>query len=515
MLFEVRYSDLAGRIGKIKTPSGTFETPAFIPVIHPVSQSVEIDFLKKLGFEAVITNAYITLKKYGDLAREKGIHKIINFDGPVMTDSGGYQVLEYGSIEPEPSFIAQFENDIKSDICVPLDKPTGYGLRYDVAERYVNETLKNSQETLNLIKSNNNRNAVWVGPVQGAEHLDLVKRSAGQLDEMGYEMMALGSPVQLLEAYEFAILADMIAALKSKVPSKPVHLFGAGHPLTIPLAVALGCDTFDSASYMLYARDNRYMHPNGTSRLDKLSYLSCQCPICINMTIREFVDLEYKERTDKLAKHNLYILRGEVLSVKQAIMEGRLWEYVGQKARAHPKLMEAYKLFLNYKYLEDGTPIFKKKAIFFMETSDQYRPEASRIRRIFDSFSTNKKKIVLYPDTQVSPFYSSHEYHKLYKKFSDFQICAYNPFLGIIPAEISDIYPAAHKLIAKKKYNLHDAKDYPTFVSSFEKILTHDYFDEIIIIADEFMRGIIRETNMEHKNLKIIEYTDDVVEQIQ
>jgi 7-cyano-7-deazaguanine tRNA-ribosyltransferase len=515
LLFEVRYSDLAGRIGKIKTPSGTFETPAFIPVIHPVSQSVEIDFLKKLGFEAVITNAYITLKKYGDLAREKGIHKIINFDGPVMTDSGGYQVLEYGSIEPEPSFIAQFEDDIKSDICVPLDKPTGYGLRYDVAERYVNETLKNSQETLNLIKSNNNRNAVWVGPVQGAEHLDLVKRSAGQLDEMGYEMMALGSPVQLLEAYEFAILADMVAALKSKVPSKPVHLFGAGHPLTIPWAVALGCDTFDSASYMLYARDNRYMHPNGTSRLDKLSYLSCQCPICINMTIREFVDLEYKDRTDKLAKHNLYILRGEVLSVKQAIMEGRLWEYVGQKARAHPKLMEAYKLFLNYKYLEDGTPIFKKKAIFFMETSDQYRPEASRIRRIFDSFSTNKKKIILYPDTQVSPFYSSHEYHKLYKKFSDFQICAYNPFIGIIPAEISDIYPAAHNLIAKKKFNLHDAKDYPTFVGSFEKILTHDYFDEIIIIADEFMQGIIHETNIEHKNLKIIEYTDDVVEQIQ
>jgi 7-cyano-7-deazaguanine tRNA-ribosyltransferase len=514
LLFEVRYSDLAGRIGKIKTPSGTFETPAFIPVIHPVSQSVEIDFLKKLGFEAVITNAYITLRQYGDVAREKGIHKIINFDGPIMTDSGGYQVLEYGSIEPEPSYIAQFENDIKSDICVPLDKPTGYGLRYDVAERYVTETVKNSQETLNLIKSNNERNSVWVGPVQGAEHLDLVKRSAEQLDEMGYEMMALGSPVQLLEAYEFAILADMIAALKSKVMSKPVHLFGAGHPLTIPLAVALGCDTFDSASYVLYARDNRYMHANGTSRLDKLTYLSCQCPICINMTVSEFVDLEYKERTDKLAKHNLYILRGEVLSVKQAIMEGRLWEYVGQKARAHPKLMEAYKLFLNFKYLEDGTPIFKKKAIFFMETFDQYRPEASRIRNIFDSFRTNKKKMVLYPDTQVSPFYSSLEYHKLYKKFSDYQICAYNPFIGIIPAEISDIYPAAHNLISKKKFNSPNAKDYSTFVSSFEKLLSHDYLDEIIIIADEFMQRIVHETNTEYKNLKIIEYTDDVLEKI-
>lgn len=514
MLFEVRYSDLAGRIGKIRTPSGTFETPAFIPVIHPVSQSVEIDFLKKLGFEAVITNAYITLRQYGDLARKKGIHKIINFDGPIMTDSGGYQVLEYGSIEPEALYIAQFENDIKSDICIPLDKPTGYGLNYDVAERYVNETIKNSRETLNLVKKNKDRKSIWVGPVQGAEHLDLVKRSAGELDEMGYEMMALGSPVQLLESYEFAILANMIAALKSNVKSKPVHLFGAGHPLTIPLAVALGCDTFDSASYMLYARDNRYMHANGTSRLDKLTYLSCQCPICIHMTVREFVNLEYKERTDKLAKHNLYILREEVLSVKQAIMEGRLWEYVGQKARAHPKLMEAFKLFSSYKYLRDGTPVFKKKAIFFMETIDQYRPEAYRIRKIFDSFRTNKKKIILYPDTQVSPFYSSHEYHKLYKKFSDYQICAYNPFIGIIPAEISDIYPAAHNLISKKKFNTHNVNDYPTFVSSFEKFLSDNYFDDVIIIADEFMQEIVHETKLEIKNLKIIEYSDDVIEQI-
>ena len=80
------------------------------------------------------------------------------------------------------------------------------------------------------------------------------------------------------------------------------------------------------------------------------------------MTVKEFVGLEHNEKIDKLAKHNLYVLRSEVLSVKQAILEGRLWEYVGQKARAHPKLMEAFKLFVNYKYLEDGTPMFKKKS---------------------------------------------------------------------------------------------------------------------------------------------------------
>lgn len=514
MLFEVRYSDLAGRIGKIKTPNGTIETPAFIPVVHPVSQSVDVEFLKRLGFEAVITNAYITLKQYGDIARQKGIHNIINFDGPIMTDSGGYQVLEYGSIELEPSFIAQFEEDIQSDICVPLDKPTGYGLSYEVAEKYVNETIRNSEETLNLIKSNNKPNSIWVGPVQGAEHLDLVKRSAELLDEMGYEMMALGSPVQLLESYEFAILANMIGTLKSTVMSKPIHLFGAGHPLTIPLAVALGCDTFDSASYIMYARDNRYMHPNGTSRLDNLTYLACQCPVCIKMTVREFIDLEQDEKIVELAKHNLYVLRSEVLSVKQAIMEGRLWEYVAQKARAHPKLMEAFKLFMNYKHLEDGTPLFKKKAIFFMESIDQYRPEACRIRRIFSSFGTNKKKIVLFPDTQVSPFYCSQEYFDLSKKFSDYQICTYNPFIGIIPIEISDIYPVAHNLITRKKFNFNNSKDYPTFVTSLEKFLSSNFFDDVIIVADDFMQGIIQDVKIISKNLKIIKHSHDIIEQL-
>ena len=65
-----------------------------------------------------------------------------------MTDSGGYQVLEYGSIDVEPTIMAQFEKDIRSDIRVPLDKPTGYGLKYEKAKDHVEQTLKNAKETL-------------------------------------------------------------------------------------------------------------------------------------------------------------------------------------------------------------------------------------------------------------------------------------------------------------------------------------------------------------------------------
>jgi 7-cyano-7-deazaguanine tRNA-ribosyltransferase len=481
-VFEVGHSDLAARIGRLHTLHGVVETPAFVPVIHPVRQTVSTQFLKKMGFDLVITNAYITLRHYGDEARSRGIHDIINYDGAVMTDSGGYQVLEYGSVKVEPAMMAQFENDIKSDIPIPLDRPTGYGLRYEKAKEYVAITLKNALESLQVI---DNTDAIWVAPVQGAEHLDLVEYSARQLDTMGFEMMALGSPVELMEAYEFATLARMIISAKRIIPAKPIHLFGAGHPLTIPLAIALGCDTFDSASYMLYAKDNRYMTPNGTVRLDELAYLSCKCPVCSSHTVHELLKMEADTRTIEIAKHNLYILKAEVEAVKQAIMDGRLWEYVMQKARAHPKLMEAAQIFKDAEILEEGTPLFKERAIFFYDPIDQYRPEAKRFRRTVTTFqSQKKKKLILYPEDEIHPFYSTKGYKDIVKKFPDAQVCSYNPFLGIIPAEISDIFPASHNLATR---SVHRLEDYPTFIESLKSFAGK--FEIIEIIApDDFMK---------------------------
>jgi 7-cyano-7-deazaguanine tRNA-ribosyltransferase len=496
-VFEVRYSDLAARIGRLETPHGVVETPAFVPVVHPVRQTIGTQFLRKIGFDIVITNAYITLRHYGDEARRRGIHDIINYDGVVMTDSGGYQVLEYGSVEVQPSVIAQFEMDIKSDISIPLDKPTGYGLDYSRAKDYVHITLENCKETLRVA---GNTDAIWVGPVQGAEHSDLVEHSAKELDKMGFKLMALGSPVELMEAYEFATLAKMIVAAKKMIPAKPVHLFGAGHPLTIPLAVALGCDMFDSASYMLYAKDGRYMTSNGTVRLQDLSYLSCLCPVCSSYKLQELRAMQEDERIIQVAKHNLYILKAEVDSVKQAVMDGRLWEYVVQKARGHPKVMEAVHLFKDIEMLENGTPLFKEKAIFFYDYIDQYRPEAKRYRKMAAEFQTKKKKLILCPEGEIHPFYSTKIFRDVVRRFPDAQICTYNPFLGIIPAEISDIFPASHNLVTRIDHRL---EEYPTFVDSLCKFASK--FNQVIVVAaDAFMKQAVLTT---HLNVQVV---DDV-----
>jgi len=466
--FEVRHSDLAARIGKIETMHGAFETPVFIPVIHPVKQIVDTKFLEKLGFKIVITNAYTTLKYYGTEACERGIHDIINYNGVVMTDSGGYQVLRYGSVEVNPQTMAAFQKDISSDIAVPLDKPTGYGLSYELAKEYVQQTLNNARETLDTIN-------------EARE-----EKIESQVDDN---------------------CVDTIAATKRAIPTKPIHLFGAGHPLTIPLIVALGCDMFDSASYVLYAKEDRYLHANGTSKLQDLSYFPCQCPTCLSYTVKELLDLDKEKRTAEVANHNLYMLQAEVSIVKQTIVDGRLWEYVMQKAHAHPKVMEALELLKNFEFLEYGTPLFKGKALFMFDPLDQYRPEAKRFRRMVSNFRSPKykrKRLVLYPELDIHPFYSSTTLVNLTKKFPDAQICTYSPFLGIIPVEISDIFPAAHNLIPRKTLTNSQAKDYPTFIESLNRFLIENGFEEVMIVEDHFILEVIEKISTQKPNLKVL-----------
>ena len=401
-MFEIIKCDLAGRIGILHTNHGKVETPAYVPVIHPVNQSIPLKKFKELGFDLVITNAYITKNHYGQEAIKRGIHDIIGFDSSVMTDSGGYQVLEYGGVKVSAPEMAEFETKIKTDIAIPLDKPTGFGLPKTKARSFVDHTLKISKQTL---KQSSKNGQIWVGPIQGGEHFDLVKHSTKELVGYGFEMLALGSPVEFMESYEYNLLAKMIIAARSQMPSSmPLHLFGAGHPLTIPFAVALGCDTFDSASYILYAKQDRYMTEDRTRHLSEIVNFSCNCEVCSKFTPKELLALEESEKINNLGLHNLISIKSEVERVKDAIHEGRLWEYVMKKARAHPKLFEVIEAFTsNPNYFIDTTPKFKEKAIFLFSKEDQFRPEIISYHNIVRKFRSKKKVLVISKDTTLKP----------------------------------------------------------------------------------------------------------------
>ena len=491
-LFEISKTDLAGRIGSIHTNHGKIETPAYVPVIHPVKQTIPSKKIKEIGFDLVITNAYITRNGYGDEAIKKGIHNIIDFDRAIMTDSGGYQVLEYGDVEVSPPEMASFEKGILTDFAIPLDKPTGFGMPIKKAEAYVKHTLQVSKKTLEDSEDNGQ---IWIGPIQGGEHFDLVAKSTKSLVKMGFQMLALGSPVEFMESYEYRLLAQMIVAAKKQMPhSIPLHLFGAGHPLTIPFAIALGCDTFDSASYMLYAKKHRYITDDGTRYLKDITVFPCDCEICSKYTPDEFRSLETTEKINQLAIHNLHAIKLEVDKVKQAIHEGRLWEYVIKKARAHPKLFEMIEVMTeNYEFLGLGTPKFKEKAIFLYDKEDQFRPEVQSFHNTVRRFKSNKKKILIIKEYNTKPGYLSPQYSGLKKKFKDFdsiQVCQYNPHLGLIPIEISDIFPAAHHETARLDFN---PEEFTVFEKTWKNFFNNNKFSEIHYDKDdEFLKYFVK-----------------------
>ncbi len=491
-MFEISKTDLAGRIGTLYTNHGKIETPAYVPVIHPVKQTIPSKKIQEIGFDLVITNAYITRNNFGDEAIKKGIHKIIDFDGAVMTDSGGYQVLEYGDVGVSPTEMADFETGILTDFAIPLDRPTGFGLPLEKASAYVKHTLKVSKQTLDNSKDNGQ---IWIGPIQGGEHFELVAQSAKRLVDAGFQMLALGSPVEFMESYEYRLLAQMIVAAKKHIPhSVPLHLFGAGHPLTIPFAVALGCDTFDSASYMLYAKHQRYITDDGTRYLSDIVVFPCNCKVCSGYTSDELRQLETTERINQLAIHNLYAIKLEVDRVKQAIHEGRLWEYVMKKARAHPKLFEMIKVMTdNYEFLGVTTPKFKGRAIFLYDKEDQFRPEVQAYHSMVRRFISTKKRLLITKESSTKPGYLSQQYAELKKRFKDFdsvQVCQYNPQLGLIPIEISDIYPAAHHETSRIDF---DPKEFPAFEKTLKHFFDNNGFSEIYYDKnDMFLKHFVK-----------------------
>src|SRR3989304_4327999 len=452
MSFETKEKDLLARIGKLKTKSGTVETPLLFPVINPNIQLVPPRRLKEgFGFEAVITNAYILKKRYQDQPVQQSLHKFIDFDGTIMTDSGAYQILVYGNVEVDQAEIVEYQERIGSDIATILDIPTGWKIDKDQATTTVQETLRRAKD---FFKIKTRNDILWVGPIQGGRHLDLVAKSAVETGKLPFQIHALGSPTEVMENYRFDVLVDMIMTAKMNLPlERPLHLFGAGHPMMFSLAVALGCDFFDSAAYALYARESRYMTENGTWRLNELDYFPCQCPNCTSETPKEVMDKTPKERETFLAEHNLHVCLAELKRIKQTIRNGRLWEHLEMRAHANPALLTALKKLKNHEdFIEKHSPTVKKSGLFFFDSLGLARPEVVHYRnRLLERHNppAEAKILLLMHQTHTKPFHKAQEFKKikhvlqrLGDEFSGYvHVCFYAAPFGFIPLELDVVYP--------------------------------------------------------------------------
>jgi 7-cyano-7-deazaguanine tRNA-ribosyltransferase len=459
MSFEIKDKDLLARIGKLKTKSGTVETPLLFPVINPNIQLVSPKKLKDtFGFEAVITNAYILKKRFENKPVEQGVHEFLGFDGAVMTDSGAYQILVYGNVEVNQAEIVRYQEQIGSDIATILDIPTGWKITKSHATETVKETIQRAKD---FFKTKTRDDILWVGPVQGGRHLDLVAKSAVEMGKLPFQVHALGSPTEVMENYRFDVLVDMIVTAKKNLPAdRPLHLFGAGHPFMFSLAVALGCDFFDSAAYALYARENRYMTENGTWRLSELDHFPCQCSKCASENPQEVLAKTPKEREKFLAEHNLYVCMAELKRIKQAIRDGRLWEHVEMRAHAHPALFTALKKLKNHEdFLEKYSPTAKKSGLFFFSSVGLARPAVSHYRqRVRERYCPpeSARVLLLAPQTRKKPFHKAHEFNRIKQvskrlgeeRSGNVHVCFYAAPFGVIPLELDEVYPLSQHEIA-------------------------------------------------------------------
>ncbi|MDD5616308.1 MAG: tRNA guanosine(15) transglycosylase TgtA [Candidatus Methanoperedens sp.] len=422
-IFEITHKDICGRIGRLETHHGIIETPTIMPVVNPNIQTIKPSELRKFGAEIIITNSYIIYRKpvLRERALREGLHSLIGFDGPIMTDSGSYQLSVYGEVEVDNRQIVEFQQEIGSDIGVPLDIPTPPDVSWERAESELAITLQREKEALELKKD-----MLLAAPVQGSIYPELRERAGRELSCCDFDLFPLGAVVPLMESYRYADLVDVIVASKKGLsPASPVHLFGAGHPMMFAVAVALGCDLFDSASYALYAKEGRYMTVRGTYHLDNLQYLPCSCPVCSSIGAEELKKSDKKE--ELLARHNLYATFAEMREVKQAIKEGSLWELVEQRCRAHPRLLDGLKRALYHsEWIEKFQPA-SRATFFYSGPESALRPEVVRFRKRLVNFRFDGGVLIR---------------AKRQENEDDFDhVLEFKPPFGAYPVELKETYP--------------------------------------------------------------------------
>ncbi|WP_157665890.1 tRNA guanosine(15) transglycosylase TgtA [Methanopyrus sp. KOL6] len=430
--FEVKDRDVAGRLGRFEVNGRRLKTPALLPVVNPNKPTLKPREISKLGFDGVITNAYI-IRKHKHLrekALEKGVHGLLGFDGFVMTDSGSFQLAEYGDVEVSNEEIVRFQAKIGSDVGTILDVPTPPDAPRSRVERDLETTLKRAREAVEL-----DERPPLAFTVQGSTYEDLRRLCAEKLAELPAAVYPVGGVVPLLEEYRFVDVVRVVLAAKSSLPPhRPVHLFGCGHPLAIPLAVAMGCDLFDSASYAIYARSDRYMSILGTLKLEELETFPCSCPVCTRHDPDDVREMKPRERTRVLATHNLYELRRVIETTRQAIVSGELWELSESVCRAHPRAWAGMvELARRGGELERWCPA-AKRSVFVCDEVSKGRPELWLYRRrLRDRFGELSGRKVVKG--------ISRPYAEIVEWLEPWELAFADEWLGVVPGELSWSYP--------------------------------------------------------------------------
>ena len=483
--FELRAKDGLARLGRLETNHGSVATPLLMPVVHPAKSEVSPkQMLAEFGFQMVITNSYIikSTERFRETALSQGVHGLLDFNGPIMTDSGTYQMYFHSLPDEEinPIEIVRFQRDIGSDIGTILDT---------FSDSYVPKTTVERDVAISLDRAKRSvaekGNMLLAGTVQGGIYPDLRARAAMDLAPLDFDIHPIGGVVPLMEQYRYSdIVRATLSAKRYLPPDRPVHLFGCGHPMFFAQAALLGCDLFDSASYAKFAESGRMLFPTGTVRLEGLRELPCECPVCSSTTVDGIKSLDSASRELLLTKHNLYVTAAEMRRVRQAISEGRLLELAAIRARGHPNLYEALRVFLELiGEIDSSVPSAGSSSVFYTGTETSKHPLLRAFQdRVIETYPYRKTMmLLLVPHRGDRPFSDTCALieDQIKVRSPEEVVLIYVTPIGAIPWELEHVFPAQQCLFPSTL----DDSDIKTAQERVQRLVSTLSFDECVWLS--------------------------------
>lgn len=344
------------RLGRVHTPHGVIDTPTFMPVgTQATVKTMSPEELKAMDAHIILSNTYhLFLRPGHELVREAGgLHKFMNWDRPILTDSGGFQVfslsdmrkiteqgvtfrshLNGDKLEISPEKATQIQNALGADIIMAFDECPPYPAEYKYVKDSIERTTRWAERCLNAHERPHDQ--ALFGIVQGGKYEDLRKQSARDLVSMdfpGYSIggLSVGEPKDvMMEVLEFTV---------PELPAnKPRYLMGVGSPDALLDGAIRGIDMFDCVLPTRIARNGTVMTSKGRLVIRNAVHArdfgpldeNCTCYTCQNYSkayIRHLLKADETFGIRLTTYHNLHFLLELMRGVREAIKEDRLLDF--------------------------------------------------------------------------------------------------------------------------------------------------------------------------------------------
>ena len=343
------------RLGRIETDHGSFHTPAFLPVgTQGTVKSLTPEELVEVGVEAILGNTYHLYLKPGHeiIGRLGGLHTFIHWEGPILTDSGGYQVFSLSKLRKisedgvtfqshidgslhflTPEMVMEIQRTLGPDIAMVLDECVPYPSPYEYVKA---STLLTTRWAKRTLQQRREPDPALFAIVQGGMYRDLREESAKILVEEDFQGYAIGG---LSVGEPKTLMRDVLEWTVPCLPENaPRYLMGVGTPEDILDAVMVGIDLFDCVLPTRNARNGSLFTSSGKMSIKQAEYAedgrpideTCDCYTCrhYSRAYLRHLYLAHEILSSRLNTiHNLFYYMNFIKSIQKAIREGRLFDF--------------------------------------------------------------------------------------------------------------------------------------------------------------------------------------------